>query len=398
MKYIHCLLISALLCGCAAQPKEITTVNLDEIYEAVEELRNQAQASDEHEEKMISCVVNDMKVTALCRYLASEYGVSIVTQEGLDDQVVNITVENQPVEDVVAVFARRVGAQLTRVGEVYYIGNLRPEDKGVLVDRVTNRDVVTIENAIKTVLSEYGRCTVFPDGTVVVGDTVEVIRRVNEIIRTINKQHIATWYVQLIVITKQMKDERGYGISINDEINLTKLIADAASRNISVSLLAERYINAAIKMSANSEFITISQTPAVIVNGATVARIECSDNIPVPKKAVNNEGEIIATTEYQDVSAGMIAEIMVSSVVTGGHSLDVMIESSDVIGMNDEAPIVRRHKLDTTANMGNEQLYLIGVYYKNRTENGFTGGFSNYTSKTKEALAVEVWANVQQIR
>ena len=392
------LAFGSIFAGCKANHKTISTIDLDTLYESINQNATQAPKVKSNATKRISYVADNLTVSAFCRYMVQQCGVSIVTQEGLDKQMVNMSIDDQPVEDVIAVLARRLGAQLTRVGHVYYIGTLRPEDKGVLVERITNRNPEQIDIAIKTVLSEYGRSMVFEDGTVVVGDSVEVIRRVHEILDSINREHVSTWYVQLIIITKQLQDEHGHGVRINDEINLTKIIADAASRNISVRLLAERYINAVVKLTATSEYVSISQTPAVIVNGAATARIESSDNIPVPKRAVNDQGEIIATTEYQNVTAGMIAEVKVSSVNGGGHSLAVTVESSDVIGSNGDAPIVRKQRLNTIANMGNEQLYLVGVYYKQRTADRYTGGLSNLTEQKKEGLAVEVWANVRQIR
>ena len=117
----------------------------------------------------------------------------------LDGRTVTLEVQGETVASILGVVARRMGVDVTQQGTLYYLGQLRAEDRGLLVRRVRRLTSDEVSQAIENLMSEVGRVLTVADGLVVVGDRVEVLQRIEALIEQIDRTEVVTWVVQLYV-------------------------------------------------------------------------------------------------------------------------------------------------------------------------------------------------------
>jgi hypothetical protein len=91
--------------------------------------------------------------------------------------------------------ARSVGADAARIGGAWYIGELSPEDRGVLVRRVPGYPLPELRAAVLSITSTDGRASVLEGGVIVVGDRVELLERVTELLDGVEQARGGTWSV-----------------------------------------------------------------------------------------------------------------------------------------------------------------------------------------------------------
>jgi hypothetical protein len=78
----------------------------------------------------------DAPLQTLRRQVADVASVSIVAHSSPDAGKVSIEVKDAPVPEVRASIARSLDRRLTRIGQIYFLGPVKSEDRGSLVRRV----------------------------------------------------------------------------------------------------------------------------------------------------------------------------------------------------------------------------------------------------------------------
>src|ERR1700736_6621481 len=110
------------------RPLPVASPQFRQVYQALAETVSKPEPTKDTSIKL-SLAVQDMPLTTFARWLANQSGVSVVVQASLDSSPVSIDVQGQSVEQVLAAVARRLNVAVSRLGSVYFIGELRPEDK-----------------------------------------------------------------------------------------------------------------------------------------------------------------------------------------------------------------------------------------------------------------------------
>jgi type II secretory pathway component GspD/PulD (secretin) len=87
-------------------------------------------------EQRITLSADQMPVSEFVRTLSDQAGVSVIVESGLESKTITMEVRDQPISDVLNFVARRFGVNVRNHGNLYYIGALQPDDRGVLVRRV----------------------------------------------------------------------------------------------------------------------------------------------------------------------------------------------------------------------------------------------------------------------
>lgn len=259
--------------------------------------RNRYQRS----EQTITVAADGIALREFVRIAAKATGVSIVVEDSLDDRTITLDVVDQAVDDVLAGVARRLGVQVTRTGDLYFLGELRPEDKGVLVRRVPRLSVDAIREAIGTLSSENGRVVVDSDGLVVVGDRVEVLRRVEEMIDELERAESRVWVVQLYVVglTRRAIDDLGIDFAPAADVAVTFATANdpMAVLNLNAAL------SALFDYEQSGGEISTLASPTFVVRDGTEGHTFVGETIPVPRRSVGQSGDV-TTVDFEQVEAG----------------------------------------------------------------------------------------------
>lgn len=342
------------------------------------------QLSQRKNGKNLSIVMQGLPLADCCRLLSREAGVSLVVSEALDEKIVNLEVKDQPVEEVISVLSRRVGAQLTRVGEVYYLGDLRPEDRALLVARVRRLEADQINEAVQSLLSDLGRCTVQSDGLTVVADRVEILQRVESMIRQIEASPSVTWVVQFHLLSVRDDAVNELGLDVVPALELSaKLAALSSSSGASGAVTSAAAaaaaaasstpqksgadltggLDAMLKASATSDVVEVMAEPLLLCVDGSVGTWKRGERIPVPNRIVSqgNGGVTTTTGSYQYIQTGFDMECTVRELSESMARAKIRMDLSSLNGFVDVAPrtLNEGFKLETDIRSGG--VYLIAA-------------------------------------
>ena len=91
---------------------------------------------------------------------------------------------------------RRLNCRATRIGNVWFLGAIAPEDRGVLVRSVRRLKAEELTKVCTLFASEVGRQVAFEDGLVVVADRVEVLQRLVQALDQLEATPAGCWVVR----------------------------------------------------------------------------------------------------------------------------------------------------------------------------------------------------------
>lgn len=332
-----------------------------------------------------------MPMSYFLRWISDQGGVSIVADKALDAGPVTLDVQDVPVSQVLSAVARRMGVQLTRTGSVYYLGNIRPEDRGVMVRRVTRLNEEDLTAAIGTLLSEHGRVTAQPDGVIIVGDRVEILDKITEMLDAIEQAPMDSWVVQLFIVSMTDRASKTLGIDTTAALEIAGTFANASSRLDTTGTLA-----AALRIAITSADIETVAAPMFVLLDGGAAKVSSSSRIPIAKKSVSDAGTV-TTTDYEEVEAGVVVNVGVRNVGSDRARLKVGVEMTAVTGFVEEAPIISGETFETEAAVHSGGVYLLGEMTVNTDKNERSGQLGLINTDSQDHSRVQVWARTYRL-
>ena len=141
-----------------------------------------------------------MPLSVFCRILSDKFLIGLVYSEALQDKTITAEFKNTDLLSVLNIVSRCLSVDVVRVGNSYFLGSLRSDDRAIFYSRVLGFDQSSLDQVLKSVVSEKGKLTVFPDGLLVVTDTEPGIMRVSEVVSYLQTRDTATWIVQLCFV------------------------------------------------------------------------------------------------------------------------------------------------------------------------------------------------------
>ena len=343
-----------------------------------------------------------MPLDQFARWVSKETGVSIVIAQTLDRRLVNVDVQEQPVDDVLAAVARRVGVQVSRTGTLYFLGELRPEDRGVLVRRIYRLDGNGIQEAVEVLLSEHGTVKAFDDGLLIVGDTVEVLQRVHELVDRVEKIPSVTWVIQLYVVSLTDDAIKDLGIDVQPaaQIGLTYAAKSAALAEIAPSekLAIDAGLKAILTAQSENVGIDVVGEPLMILADGQPGEIKQGQKVPVPKRTVSDTG-VVTTSGFEYIDIGMNIRMKMKEISLDVGRLDLDFELSqidDLIGV-EQVPLTSQQVVRMVTDVASGGVYLLAKLEEDKNEMRYSRylKFGKYDRKNDRTL--QVWGRVYRI-
>jgi hypothetical protein len=306
-------------------------------------------------------------------------------------------VRDQPISEVLNLVARRLSVNVKRRGTLYYVGTLRPEDRGVLVRRVRRLDRTQLAEVLQVFAGENGRSAQFADGLVVVGDSVEGLDRINEMIDQVEAAETSVWVVQLHLISysRNAADELGINIEPAAKAGLafasgSALGAAGTSWELATSL------DAVLQVAYGRDDVAVTAAPMFIVSDGEKASFVQGDRVPIPRRTVSPEGTV-TTAGFDYVQTGVNVELTLRETEVRGARVDVTVNMSDVKRFVEEAPVTGEERFQTGAVVKAGGVYLLGTLVKDRSRGQRSLGWQTQDYRTWEAQVVQVWAQAYRI-
>ncbi|MBA4016212.1 MAG: hypothetical protein C0483_03385 [Pirellula sp.] len=373
-------------------------VTLPEIYGrlSAELSRPERRSSDE---PRLTIAVEGMPITMFARWVADRAAVSVVIDDRLEGRTVTLDVADVAVSDVLGMVARRANSQVTRSGKLYFLGELRPEDRGVMVRKCTRLSQEEWNNAISVLLSEHGRCQPFTDGLVVVGDRVEVLQRISELIDQVEAAEAAAWVVQLYIVSLTADDVMSLGLDVLPALEVAATVASASNGalpSLTPTTQLKGGLDVVLQAARERSSVSIVGEPLFLLVDGETSHLGSGQRVPIPLRTVSNQGTV-NTTAYQFVDTGFQLDVGIREVGFDRTKLTVNAAISSVVGYVDQAPILAKDDFKSASVISSGGVYLLGALDRTGNEKNVAKwlGIGGRDKQTKQL--VQVWARSYRI-
>lgn len=321
------------------------------LYSAGEKKLNQVQVLKEKAHFLtLSCY--KMPLPLFCRVLSDKFKIGLVFSEKLVTKELTAEFKETDLSSVLNVLSRQFSVDIVRVGNTFYIGDLRPEDRVTLVRRVLSYDRESLERSITSMLSDKGRSAVMADSVVLVTDVEPAVRRIGEMLDYISVADIPTWILQLcfVAIRKDALNEAGFDISTSGTL----------SYNISENRLdlKDFKIDGLFNMISQSSFMDLYASPMLLLRDGTQGTWKDGERVPIPRKSVSQYG-VVTVTGYDYQHTGFNVSAIVRESRTGGR-LQLQIDMSEIQSYVSDAPLVNQNVYNIDVDLQPGKPYLIG--------------------------------------
>lgn len=381
--------------GCSVNRQQVTNDFVDFYNQAISSTVQQKYVSDYNDET-ITISADTMPLSSFIRSIAQMCQVSIVCDQKLDKSSVTIDVTNQPVSEVLSVVARRLGVSLTRSGDLFFLGEVKPEDRGVYVRKVKRALAADLRDTIQILRSENGRGVVYDDGLVVVGDRVELLRRLDDMFNQIEQSPVGSWSVQLFVISvsDSFYSDMGLDSSFSADMSYNLL---KASSDVHSSLALSGALSGILKADTGDGRVQSITKPTFLIQDGSEAVYHSGQTFKVPVKAVSDSGTV-TTTGYQDIDSGLQLSIKLVDYGSERVQLTVDLVNSAIVGYNNDGyPHLSSDKFSSTSIVQSGQTLLLGSFLSDGLDESVSGLFSLSKSKQSKQREFLLWARCYKV-
>lgn len=286
---------------------------------------------------------------------------------------------------------------IRRDGKIYFVGQLRPEDRGLLVRRVRRLTLEDLNAALAVFAGEHGRSVAFADGLVVIGDTVEVLKRVSEMLDQLEAQESAVWIVQLHIVsyTEDAADDLGINLEPAARAGVAFATGSGAAA-VASGINVTASLDAVLRVAHSRNDVAVTASPMFLLRDGSKSEFVQGDRIPVPKRTVSDQGTV-TVSGYEFVQTGVQVEFLLREMSAESASVDLAISMSDLKRLVEEAPVTGEESFKTQAIVKAGGVYLIGTLVKDRRQRQSELGWQSGQYVADNAQVVQVWLQSYRI-
>lgn len=343
------------------------------------------------EEKKYSFSATDMNLPMFIRWFSDRTGVGVVYSSEGDNFKITAEFKNNTPEEIMNMLARRFDFELIKSQNTFYLGTLKPEDKGIYVKKIGGYLQADITSAITVFLSEFGKVFVQKDGVVIVADREKVLSRVIEMLEYLENSSENSWIVQYYLISqrKELKAQAGGDLKTSGSLayNYNKdsgFTYTAKDLGQSLDLV----------LNLTSDLIQVHGTPMFLLRDGTSSYWQDGTSYPIPRKTVSNYG-IVTTTGYDYKDCGLVINTTLRECKSGAV-LTVDIQDSTITGYVDQSqPILSKTQIKTETVVKSGNVYLIGEFNLHTTR-GDQANVLDFTS-AESKVAIQLFCRTYKI-
>ena len=328
-----------------------------------------------------------MPFSVFSRVLSDRFLVGLVFSEKLFEKTITSEFKNTSLQDVLNVVSRQLDADVVKVGNTYYIGQLRSQDRGILVRRIVGFTNADLQRAVDSCLSDKGKGSVIGSGIISVIDHESVLSRVAELLDYLDHLDQPVWILQLAFLSIQRDAllEAGFKVASSGSV----------SYNISENTLSlkDLKIDGILNAAMSSSFADVHSSPMLLIREGSSSSWKQGKKVPIPKKSTSGYG-VVTTEGFDYVDVGFSVSASVSSSRLGGL-LDVKIEKSDIESYVEYAPVTSQNVYQFIVDLKPGIPYLLGELQIYKDLNSQTD-ILNLGKKSGKSV-LQLWGQIYRI-
>lgn len=290
--------------------------------------------------------------------LSQQTGFSFVCEASLDQNPVTIEAHEVTIEELMSMVSRRIGVEVHRAGNIFYVGQFRAEDRALLVRRVRRLEREQIQQAAAVLLSGDGRIAVYDDGLVVIGDKLQVITRINQLLEQVEASEAAVWAVQFWLVSLTDSALVDLGFDIAPSLDVAVAFAQGSAGGVSTATLNGGLSAVLTAAQEQSEAELVVEHLALIRDGVPHTFFEGAE-YPVRVERVSDEGTA-TVSDVNYIETGITLEGSLREYSPQMAKLVVKLDMSELVGVVDGfAPQTTSTRFDTEAIIQSDGVYLL---------------------------------------
>lgn len=265
-------------------------------------------------------------------------------------------------EQALSIVARTLETDVVQDGNLWFLGQIRPEDKGILVRRIRRLTPEEAAAAVSGLASANGRVLTSPDGLMILSDKESVLRRVHELIETMEAVETVTWICQLYLTRGVIDEIRKAGVDFvpAGEVGVTFATAAEGLSNVPKAGLK---IDTAFAALLRAEYLSSKghgvASPLIVMGDGQKSRVRDGRTIPVILRTASaTVGTVTSDVEF--VKVGTSIEASCREVGDDRGRLQLEVELSEVEQIVDGVPYVRDASGSFAADVRSGEVYLLG--------------------------------------
>lgn len=335
----------------------------------------------------ITLSANQMPLAHFCRILSDTFNVGIVYSDTLNSKVVTAEFKNTDIDTVFTVLSRQLSVDLVQIGNTYYLGQLKDEDRGIFIRKVLSHDEENLKNIIESLMSAQGKGKVLSGRVVLVSDKDFVIRRMIESFDALDKLNSATWVVQLyfLVLRKDALAEGGLSMSTSGTISYNIAESSIDIKDFKIEGLLSGLLS--------SSYADLFASPMLVLRDGVNGTWSDGQRVPIPKRSVSDYGTV-TTTGFDYINTGLEVQVNCKESKLGA-SLQLNISLSDIQSYVEGNPVTSQTKVNVDTEVIPNKIYLLSELQRysllDREEK--TALFSRNKGKS----IIQVWGRVYKI-
>jgi hypothetical protein len=347
------------LTGCQSAPKTkpIDTEPFEYRFKKTAE-KNESKKQDK---RTVTVRFDGVPFSQAMSILTQETNAPIVWSQSLDVTTASGTFNGIPLPSVLDVLARRSGANVAEVGGVFYLGEIRREDRAFTVLRIPPVERAQFLEAVKLSCSVEGAVSVV-GSCVWICDNIESLRKVVSAVETIRERSERSYVAEV------------YFIRVNED-HFVRLSADLQFNQIDVFSSAfnvEELFSMFVDGDAASGWAEISQRPVLYLSEGRKVSFSDGKEITRERKTLTETGAV-ETTGYQKFSDGLNLSMLLNRVSDKSYTVDMDLSVS-IFDKADKATIPATDRSELKAEgllVQDSQVYYVGSLRRdNRTQKG----------------------------
>jgi|GEM_PF-2275369 len=396
LSVILLIFFSSVLFACSPlQKPKLERPIFEDVYDHLQ-VADTVQGSADVREPVLSVSVHRMPLDQFVRFVATETGVSVVVDSSLDDRLVSLEVTDVPVSVVLGTVARRFESQMTVMAGVYYLGRLKAEDRAILVRRVGRLSTDDLKTAVEVYLSEHGAVTAYEGGLVVVGDRVDVLTRISDVLRQIESAPIDSWVVQIVMIGFERQSFDDWGLDTAAAAQIAAVVA-TSSAGVPTGVDVTASLDAVLRAERSRDDVDVVARPLVVIVDGGESNLRSIEQFPVILQRVSDEG-ISTSADLEFVDVGFDLSLQLRSINADRARLSVALDVSDLAGVVQDVPVASRQSVSTALVVQSAGVYLIGQIERHEKTRAVTGPLALRFKREDSWGLLQVWGRTFRVR
>jgi type II secretory pathway component GspD/PulD (secretin) len=319
------------------------------------------------------------------RQLTELTGTTISWDKSLDNETIDGTFVDQPLEEVLELISRRLNVKVSSSQNMCFLGTVREGDKVTAVVRVPPVSREELRNALTSFGGE-GKSTIV-GSFIWISDTLENVHRLVADLDMIRERSARSYLAEV------------YFINVN-ESDFLKLTADLRINSVdifssafNISQLFSMFVDADGRLGST----VIDTRPVLLLSEGRKATFEVGKEITRERRSVTDTG-VASTSGFDKFKDGILLSLMLSRVSDDHYSLDMELEVStfDKGDFTSVVPVKSTSVLKSPGMLIRDGGVVYAGSLKRRDSGKVFGVFSLDGARSSDLLTI--WVRCREIR